>query len=111
MRLMIVEDNRTNLLVLKGIVQKFPDCEVEAFLDPVQAYARAEAELFDLILALDPMREARVGDPAADGVEAMRTEVVLHERQRPVGDRIVDPAHGLSAARFLRHRHALASCG
>lgn len=50
MRLMIVEDNRTNLLVLKGILQKFPDCEVEAYLDPIEALARAEAELFDLIL-------------------------------------------------------------
>ena len=50
MRLMIVEDNRTNLLVLKGIVQKFPDCEVEAYLDPVEAFARAEAELFDLLI-------------------------------------------------------------
>ena len=50
MRLMIVEDNRTNLLVLKGIVQKFPDCEVEAYLDPLEAVAKAEAEVYDLIL-------------------------------------------------------------
>lgn len=50
MRLMIVEDNRTNLLVLKGIVQKFPDCEVEAYLDPLEAIAKAEAEVYDLIL-------------------------------------------------------------
>ncbi|WP_417310542.1 HD domain-containing phosphohydrolase [Devosia sp.] len=50
MRLMVVEDNRTNLLVLSGILKKFPDCEVESFLDPLEAIARAEAELFDLIV-------------------------------------------------------------
>lgn len=50
MRLMIVEDNRTNLLVLKGILQRFEDCEVEAFADPLEAIERAEAERFDLVL-------------------------------------------------------------
>jgi putative two-component system response regulator len=50
MRMMIVEDNRTNLLVLKGILQKFPESEVEAYLDPLEAIARAENETFDLIL-------------------------------------------------------------
>lgn len=50
MRLMVVEDNRTNLLVLKGILQNMPDCMVEAFLDPLEAVARAEAEMFDLFL-------------------------------------------------------------
>lgn len=50
MQLMVVEDNRTNLLVLKGILQKFEGCDVEAFLDPVEALARAEAVPFDLIL-------------------------------------------------------------
>ena len=50
MRLMVVEDNRTNLLVLKGILQKFEGCDVEAFLDPLEALARAEAVVFDLII-------------------------------------------------------------
>lgn len=50
MRLMIVEDNRTNLLVLKGILQKFEDCEVEAYLNPLEALERTSAERFDLIL-------------------------------------------------------------
>jgi putative two-component system response regulator len=50
MRLMVVEDNRTNLLVLKGIVQKFEGCDVEAFLDPLEAIARAEEVLFDLFI-------------------------------------------------------------
>ena len=50
MRLMVVEDNKTNLLVLKGIVQKFEGCDVEAYLDPVEAIARAEAVPFDLII-------------------------------------------------------------
>lgn len=50
MRLMVIEDNRTNLLVLKGILQKFPGCEVEAFLDPLDAVVRAEETVFDLII-------------------------------------------------------------
>lgn len=50
MRLMIVEDNRTNLLVLKGILQKFEDCEVEAYLNPVEALARLFEQRFDLVL-------------------------------------------------------------
>ncbi len=50
MRLMVVEDNRTNLLVLKGILQKFEGCDIEAFLSPIEALARAEAVPFDLIL-------------------------------------------------------------
>ena len=50
MRLMVVEDNRTNLLVLKGVLHNLPDCEVEAYLDPLEAIERAEAELFDLLL-------------------------------------------------------------
>lgn len=50
MRLMVIEDNRTNLLVLKGILQKFPDCEVEAFLDPLEAVARGETVAFDLVI-------------------------------------------------------------
>lgn len=50
MRLMIIEDNRTNLLVLKGILQKFAGCEVEAYLDPIEAVARAAETSFDLFL-------------------------------------------------------------
>ena len=50
MKLLVVEDNRTNLLVLKGILQKMDGCEVEAFADPLAALERAKAELFDLIL-------------------------------------------------------------
>ena len=50
MRLMIVEDNKTNLLVLKGILRKFEGCDVEGFSDPVEAVQRAEAQLFDLIV-------------------------------------------------------------
>ncbi len=50
MRILIVEDNRTNLLVLKGIVGNIPECEVEAFLDPLEALARTTEQLFDLLL-------------------------------------------------------------
>lgn len=50
MRLMIVEDNRTNLLVLEGILQKFDHCEVEAFANPVEALDRLQTSRFDLVL-------------------------------------------------------------
>lgn len=50
MRLLVVEDNRTNLLVLKGILQNMEECEVEGFLDPVEALARVRDTAFDLIL-------------------------------------------------------------
>ena len=50
MRLMVVEDNRTNLMVLMGILRNFQDCEVQTFLDPIEALAVAERELIDLIL-------------------------------------------------------------
>lgn len=50
MRLMIVEDNRTNLLVLRGILEKFPDCTVDAHLDPTVALRAALDEVYDLII-------------------------------------------------------------
>lgn len=50
MRLLVVEDNRTNLMVLAGILRNLPGCEVETFLDPLAAMARAEAQLFDLVI-------------------------------------------------------------
>lgn len=50
MRLMIVEDNRTNLLVLTRILNKIGDCTVEGYLDPLEAIERAEAEAFDFVL-------------------------------------------------------------
>jgi len=50
MHVLIVEDNRTNLLVLKGIVGNIPGCIVEAFLDPLEALEAALVRPFDLIL-------------------------------------------------------------
>lgn len=50
MRVLIVEDNRTNLLVLKGIIGNIPGCEVEAFLDPIEALSATAGQPFDLIL-------------------------------------------------------------
>lgn len=76
MRLMVVEDNRTNLLVLKGILQKFEGCDVEAFLDPVEAAERAEAEPFDLIIVDYIM-------PDLDGREFI-IRLRRHERYRHV---------------------------
>ncbi len=50
MRLLVVEDNKTNLMVLSGILRKLPGCEVEACLDPLEAMGWAEEEVFDLVL-------------------------------------------------------------
>jgi putative two-component system response regulator len=50
MRVLIVEDNRTNLMVLRGIIEKLEGCEVTTFLDPVAALASLDATPFDLVL-------------------------------------------------------------
>lgn len=50
MRLLVVEDNKTNLMVLTGILRNLAGCEVVACLDPKDAMARAESEIFDLVL-------------------------------------------------------------
>ena len=50
MKLLVVEDNPTNLLVLAGILRKMDGCEVEAFADPLAALGRAKAEFFDLVV-------------------------------------------------------------
>lgn len=50
MRMLVVEDNLTNLMVLQGILQNLPDCDVASCLDPLAALALAEREPFDLIL-------------------------------------------------------------
>ncbi|MBK8082814.1 MAG: response regulator [Devosia sp.] len=50
MRILIVEDNRTNLMVLKGIVERMAGTSVAAFLDPLEALAATGAEIFDLVL-------------------------------------------------------------
>ncbi len=94
MRLMIVEDNRTNLLVLKGILQKFEDCEIEAYSNPIEALERAEAVRFDLMLvdylmpemdgrtfitqvrALDQYRHVPIVMITADGNRRTRIEAI-----------------------------------
>ena len=50
MKIMIVEDNRTNLALLTGIVSKIPGCTVEAFDSSTLAARRAAETDFDLIL-------------------------------------------------------------
>jgi len=50
MQLLVVEDNRTNLMVLEGILKNLADCTVKACLDPIEALERAEAVPFDLVL-------------------------------------------------------------
>lgn len=51
MHILIVEDNSTNLAVLKGVVEKIEGCTVETFTDPSHALPRALEVGFDLILA------------------------------------------------------------
>ena len=50
MKIMVVEDNRTNLAVLTAIVGKIPGCHVEGFDSPTKAVSRAFETTFDLIL-------------------------------------------------------------
>ena len=50
MHLLVVEDNRTNLMVLEGILRNLPGCTVTACLDPLEALERAETVTFDLVL-------------------------------------------------------------
>ena len=65
MRLLVVEDNRTNLMVLTGILKNLQDCEVISCLDPLEALKQAEGSLFDLVL-VDYMM------PGIDGIEFIR---------------------------------------
>ena len=51
MRIMIVDDNRTYLAVLRSVVSQLGDDEVAVFSDPVEALAAAAITEFDLILA------------------------------------------------------------
>lgn len=50
MRILIAEDNRTNLMVLKGIVERLDGTSVAAYLDPLEALRATESEVFDLVL-------------------------------------------------------------
>ena len=50
MRALIVDDNRTNLLLLRKLIERLEDCEPVTFLDPVQALAELESSRFDLVL-------------------------------------------------------------
>ncbi len=63
-RILVVEDNHVNLIVLTEILQKF-HCEVETAENGLRAIAKASNSNFDLILMDIQM-------PVCDGVEATR---------------------------------------
>jgi putative two-component system response regulator len=50
MRLMVVEDNKTSLLILTRLAEQVGGCEVASFADPTSAFAYATSEGCDLIL-------------------------------------------------------------
>lgn len=65
MKIMIVDDNRTYLLVLRGVVQNVGRHEIAVFANPLEALVAAETTEFDLIL-VDYMM------PEMDGVTFIR---------------------------------------
>lgn len=50
MRILIVEDNRTNLAVLISIVSKIEGCDVEGYANPLEAMEKVRAGRYDLVL-------------------------------------------------------------
>jgi putative two-component system response regulator len=76
MRIMIVDDNRTYLAVLRSVVSQLGELEIVVFSDPVAALAQAAATEFDLVLADYLM-------PEMDGVAFIRAlrELPNHRHQ------------------------------
>ncbi|KPF72238.1 hypothetical protein IP69_04035 [Bosea sp. AAP35] len=50
MNIMIVDDNRTYLMVLRGIVNNLGDHEIAVFANPLEALSAAQTTEFDLVL-------------------------------------------------------------
>ena len=76
MRLMVVEDNKTSLLILTRLAEQAGDCEVVSFADPTPALACATSEGCDLILVDYWM-------PGVNGVDFVRA-VRTHARTADV---------------------------
>lgn len=76
MRIMIVDDNRTYLAVLRSVVSQLGEHDVAVFSDPAEALAEAETTEFDLVLADYLM-------PEMDGVAFIRRlrELPNHRHQ------------------------------
>lgn len=65
MKIILIEDNQTNLLLLQRLTQQIEGCEPVAFSEPVSALAYAEREAVDLVLVDYVL-------PQMDGVEVIR---------------------------------------
>lgn len=65
MRVVLVDDNRSNLAVFGRILRAFEGCEVASFHDPIAAYAHTLANPVDLVIVDYRM-------PDMDGIEFIR---------------------------------------
>lgn len=65
MRIMIVDDNRTYLMVLRGVIANIGQHEISVFANPLEALEAAQAGEFDLVLVDYLM-------PEMDGVTFIR---------------------------------------
>ncbi len=78
MKILIVDDNRTYLMVLRGIVNNIGEHEISVFANPLEALAAAATTEFDLVL-VDYMM------PEMDGVTFIRALRQLpHHRDQPI---------------------------
>ena len=90
MKVVIIDDVQTNVLLLRHLVRKLPDCEAVAFTDPVAALDWCLRDSPDLIVT-DYMM------PGLDGVELVRR---LRERHAEVPVLMVTANHETA----LRHQ-------
>lgn len=78
MKIMIVDDNRTYLMVLRSVVSNIGDHEIIVFSDPLEALAAAQATEFDMVLVDYLM-------PELDGVSFIHALRQLpNHRQQPI---------------------------
>ncbi len=96
-KVLIVEDSKTNLTLLKDLVERVCMCEVHTADDGETAVEMARTLTLDLIL-MD------VGLPGMDGIEALRVI-----RSRPEGEQI--PALALTGYASDQDRKRLLSSG
>ena len=74
MRILLVDDNRTNLALLTKLVEKLPDCEPLPFCDPAEVLASMPGVDFDIAVIDFQM-------PGYNGVELLR-EIEMFERYK-----------------------------